>query len=76
MLFGKEGSQPALFNRQFPQVAASNSLEDATIRARTVKRPARSPEWTVKTLRSAADVRHYTEDFKRQFARWTDSDDQ
>ncbi|WP_295638639.1 hypothetical protein [uncultured Methylibium sp.] len=51
------------------------TLEDGAIRARTVKRPARSPEWTVKLLKSAADVRHYTEEFKRQFARWSDSDD-
>jgi hypothetical protein len=50
-------------------------LEDGAIVARTVKRPARSPEWQTRRLASAADVRHYTEEFKRQFNAWKERDD-
>lgn len=51
------------------------ALDGATIVARTVKRPARTPEWIAQTLRNGADVRRFTEDFKRQFARWKERDE-
>ena len=51
------------------------ALDGDAIVARTVKRPARSPDWVTRRLGSAAEVRHYTEEFKRQFATWKDRDD-
>ena len=50
-------------------------LDGATIRVRTVKQPARSPQWSTLTLANAADVRKFTEDFKRQFAQWKQRDE-
>lgn len=50
-------------------------VEGATVRVRVVKRPARSPEWTTTLLKNSADLRKFTEDFKRQFARWKERDD-
>jgi hypothetical protein len=51
------------------------SVDGDTIRVRCVKQPARSPDWVTKTLKNGADVRQFTEDFKRQFARWKERDD-
>ncbi len=50
-------------------------LEGDAIRVRTVKQPARSPEWQVQLLENAAQVRKFTEDFKRQFAKWKERDE-
>jgi hypothetical protein len=51
------------------------ALDGEAIVARTVKRPARSPDWQTRRLVSASDVRQYTEEFKRQFSAWKDRDD-
>jgi hypothetical protein len=45
---------------------------DNTIRARLAKRPARSPEWTLHTLKSSADVRQFLDAVKAQLRRWSD----
>jgi hypothetical protein len=50
-------------------------LEGDAIRARAVKQPARSPEWQTHALKSAADVRKFLDEFKRQFARWKERDE-
>ncbi len=50
-------------------------LDAAAIRVRTAKRPALTPEWNACVLRSGADLRRYTDDLKRQLARWSQSDD-
>lgn len=50
-------------------------LEGAAIVARSVKRPARSPDWQQKTLASEGEVRRWLDEFKRQFAGWNDRDD-
>lgn len=55
---------------------ATLDLEAGAIRARTVKRPALTPEWTAaRLLRSGADVRRYTDELKAQLAGWSDRDD-
>ena len=51
------------------------TLEGDTLRARSVKKPARSPEWTVRTLKSSAEVRAFTDPFKRQLALWKEGDE-
>lgn len=43
---------------------------DNAIEARIVKRPARTPEWTVQTLASSAEVRRFLDHLKTQLARW------
>jgi hypothetical protein len=51
-------------------------LDGTLLRAARVKRPSRtSPEWLEKPLRSAADVRDFIADLKRQLAQWSDRDD-
>lgn len=57
------------------QLMVELALDRSAIRIRTVKQPARSPEWVSWTLTSSADVRRFTEDFARRFAQWTDRDD-
>jgi hypothetical protein len=51
------------------------SLDGAAIVARSVKRPARSPDWQQKKLASEGEVRRWLEEFKRQFAAWADRED-
>ncbi|MEF7616380.1 hypothetical protein V4F39_20865 [Aquincola sp. MAHUQ-54] len=43
---------------------------DTAIEVRLVKRPARTPEWTVHRLASSADVRRFVDHLKIQLARW------
>lgn len=57
------------------QPVAELRLEGDTIVAKAVKRPARAPEWTSRTLKNGADVRKFLDDLKRQLAAWRDSDD-
>ncbi len=42
------------------------------LQARLVRQPARSPEWDLRTLRSAADVRDFIDEVKRRLNRWSD----
>lgn len=50
------------------------SVDNTTIMARIVKRPALAPEWITTSLRSAADVRRFTDTVKQQLSRWSDAD--
>ena len=57
-------------------VIARAAVDGATLRAARVNRPSRtSPQWIEKTLRSAADVRDFIADLKKQLAQWSDRDD-
>ena len=52
------------------------AVDGATLRAARVKRPSRtSPEWQERLLHSAADVRDFVADLKKQLAQWSDRDD-
>jgi hypothetical protein len=63
------------FERRGSPIARA-AVDGTTLRAARVKRPSRtSPEWTEKPLRSAADVRDFVADLKRQLALWSDRDD-
>ena len=46
----------------------------AEIEARLVKRPAIAPVWTTHPLKSAADVRRFTETVRLQLGRWSADD--
>ena len=50
-------------------------LEGSAIRARTVRKPAMTPQWDESRLNSSADVRRFGDALQRQLARWADRDD-
>ncbi len=50
------------------------TLDEPVIRAKLVKKPALTPEWTSHALANAADVRRFTDTVKSQLARWSDAD--
>jgi hypothetical protein len=55
---------------------AKAAVDGATIAAAVVKKPSRnSPEWTLRTLKSGADVRDFGADLKRKLAAWSDRDE-
>ena len=57
-------------------VIAKAVVDGALIQAGLVKRPSRSsPDWTLRPLKSAAEVRDFMADLKRKLAAWSDSDD-
>ncbi|MBI5334028.1 MAG: hypothetical protein HZB72_05490 [Burkholderiales bacterium] len=43
--------------------------------ARLTRRPARTPEWETRSLRSGADVRSLLDEIRRRLARWDDERD-
>ena len=51
------------------------AVADAQLQARLARRPASSPQWDSRTLRSGADVRKFCDDVKQRVARWRDVDD-
>jgi hypothetical protein len=50
------------------------TVDGSTIVAKLAKRPALTPEWTAHTLKSAADVRKFTDTLQQQLKRWGDED--
>jgi hypothetical protein len=46
--------------------------DDTVIRAKLAKRPARTPEWTLHTLKNSADLRQFVQAVKAQLQRWSD----
>ncbi len=57
------------------QAVVALEASDEAIAARLARRPARSPEWEPRILRSSADVRRFGDDVKRAVARWRDADE-
>lgn len=51
------------------------AVEGAAITSRLAKRPAASPEWESRALKSAADVRKFGDEVKQRVARWRDADE-
>lgn len=63
------------FERRGTPVARA-AVDGATLAAARVKWPSRTnPEWQARVLRSAADVRDFVADLKKQLAQWSDRDD-
>jgi len=54
------------------QVVLELEAAGETINVKMAKRPARTPEWTHRTLASSADVRDFVAAVKAQLARWSD----
>lgn len=46
----------------------------AAIPVRVVRRPAVTPEWESRTLRSSGETRQFLEEVRRRLARWRDDD--
>lgn len=42
------------------------------IEARLARRPARSPEWQARSIRSSAQLRDFAEEVRRRLAQWDD----
>ncbi len=62
-------------NNQFSlqgQVVLELTAVDGILRARLVKRPARSPDWEQRDCKTSAEVRALQDEIKRRLARWTD----
>jgi hypothetical protein len=62
------------FEWQGKVVAEVEAGSDA-LAARLARKPVQRPDWDVSTLRSAADVRRFTDELRRRLARWSDGDD-
>jgi hypothetical protein len=56
--------------RGMPAVEAA--VDGKVIRVRIAKRPARTPEWEVRTLTDSADVRRWLDELKRRVERWSE----
>ena len=52
------------------QAVVEVTADDSAIEARVVKRPARTPEWTVQRLGASTEVRRFLDTLKTQLARW------
>jgi len=63
----------AFERRGQPLVRAT--VADDGLRVGLVKRPARTPEWTDKTITSSAALRDFITHAKRELERWNDRDD-
>ena len=64
-----------VFERRGVAIARAKVDGPAVVAAR-VRRPSRtSPEWLPRGLNSAAQVRDFVTDLKKQLALWSDSDD-
>ncbi len=57
------------------QAIARARVEGDELIAERVRKPARSPDWQVRRLRSSADVRDFVADLKKQLTQWSDADD-
>lgn len=53
------------------QAVVELAVDGSTIRARVAKRPARSPEWESRALKSSADVRQFAADVKKRLEAWS-----
>ena len=57
------------------QAIARIAVDGAALKAGTVKRPGRAPEWTEKSLRDSAQLRDWVADLKKKLAGWSDRDE-
>lgn len=51
------------------------AVDGDALKAGTVKRPGRSPEWTEKSLRDGSQLRDWIADLKKKLATWSDRDE-
>ena len=50
------------------------SIDGATVKVQLAKRPARTPEWDMFTLKAATDLRKLQDEIKRRLTRWKDDE--
>jgi hypothetical protein len=50
------------------------AIDGASVKLQLARRPARTPEWDVFTLKSATDTRKLQDEIKRRLARWKDDE--
>ena len=55
-----------------PVLQLSVDVDGKLLNAKLAKKPARSPEWEVRTCKNSAEVRALQEEIKRRVGRWTD----
>jgi hypothetical protein len=64
-----------MFERRGVAIARATAQEGC-IAAAVVRKPTTSsPEWQERALKSAADLRDFTQHLKKQLAQWSDRDD-
>jgi hypothetical protein len=57
------------------QAIARVAVDGETLKAAIVKRPGLTPEWSERSLRSAADLRDFVADLKKKLGTWSDRDE-
>ena len=57
------------------QVLVQAAHKEGRLQVSVAKRPARSPEWQHRELRSGADLRDLLADLKKRLAQWNERDD-
>ena len=57
------------------QAIARVAIDGPALKAGTVKRPGRTPEWTQRALRDSAQLRDWIADLKKKLASWSDRDE-
>ena len=55
--------------------AVTLAVDGEQLSARLARKPATTPEWESRTLKSGADVRKFGDDVKQRVARWKDADE-
>ena len=63
-----------VFERRGKAIARA-ALDTDALSVAVVKKPARSPEWQARHLRSSADVRDFVALVKKNLLAWSDADD-
>lgn len=63
----------AFERRGLPIVRAA--VDGALLKVETVKKPARSPEWRTRLIKTSGELRDYVAELKKQLAAWGDDHD-
>ncbi len=54
--------------------AGVEPTEPAGLKVRLAQRPAQTPQWDTRTLKTAGDLRQCIDEMRRRAARWSDDD--
>jgi len=55
-------------------VVLKAGVDGAAVKVQLAKRPARTPEWDLFTLKSAADLRKLQDEIRRRLTRWKEDE--
>lgn len=70
-LVERAGAEPVRFELAGSSVMELSLAADA-IEVKLAKRPARTPEWEARSLRSSADVRALVDEVRKRLGRWNE----